>query len=460
MAELQIELKVYQDRFQFSEKKFPCLISAIGTGKTYMFLLKIWSYCKKWPGTTALIVRREFTDLKDSTMRDFEHYFGVKIGSDKNYTMPNGSKIMFRHADELDVLKNINLGIAGIEQAEEFDDDTQFQFIRDRMRQKNGADVHPIVVIANAKGHNWCWRLWINAASECLEIDPETGQYQYINGEYDCLTASTFANEDNLPADFVADLRRMATESPNHYAQYVMNSFEEVEEDDFVFSHKLLIDAKNRKFIQREHYGHRINGYDIARYGNDKCAAIGLHQIGSLLWTQYHEEQWEKKDLDYTTGRILSISNQTGAHDSIIDEDGLGSGPLDFIQKGRSREDFKGFRNTQYSKKENPDYADSRTAAAFKLLEYLNKGWIGGLSELVIQELMTIRFRYTNDGRKQLISKEIMRSKYKIKSPNLADSLFMAVSLIGEVKESQDRQYMPRQHTAPDCNLFEIAGVR
>ena len=430
-----------------------------------MFLLKIWSYCKRYPGTTGLIVRKEFTDLKDSTMRDFEKYFGVKIGSDKNFDMADGSKIMFRHAAELDVLKNINLGIAGIEQAEEFEDDTQFQFIRDRMRQNNGADVRPICVIANANGHNWCWKLWVNSAvSEGVvhEIDAATGQYQYINGEYDCVTANSFANEDNLPPDFVADLRRMEKDAPNHFNQYVMNSFEEMSGDDFVFNFAMLMEAKKREFALRPvGYGHRIVGYDIARYGNDKCAAVGLHQFGALAWKVFHTEQWEHKDLDYTTGRILSISNQTNANDSIIDEDGLGSGPLDFIQKGRKREDFKGFTNHALTVQENRDYTNPRTAAAFKLKEYIEKGWIAGLTEEIIQELMTIRYRFTSDGRKELISKEVMRNKYKIKSPNLADALFMAASLIGEVKQEQDRQYAPRQSAfSAEENLFSIAGVR
>jgi len=433
--------------------------SAIGTGKTYMFLLKIWSYCKQYPGTTALIVRKEFTDLKDSTMRDFEKYFGVKIGSDKDYEMPNKSKIMFRHAAELDVLKNINLGIAGVEQAEEFEDDTQFQFIRDRMRQNNGASVRPICIIANANGHNWVWKLWINKATEIKEIDAATGQYQYLNGEYECITANSFANAHNLPPDFVADLKRMEIEAPKHYAQFVMNSDEELEQDDFVFNFSELMQAKTREYATRTGYGHRIMGFDVARYGNDKCAAVGLHQLGALAWKMFHVEQWDHKDLDYTTGRILSTSNLHHVNDNIIDEDGIGSGPLDFIQKGRQREDFRGFRNKPYSFQDNQFYGNARTKAAFKLKEFVSKGWIALPDEEVIQELMTLRYKFTNDGRRILISKEEMR-KEGIKSPNLADALLMAASLINEVKAKQDIQYFRQSQVSKEENLFGIAGVR
>ena len=459
--DIRVVKGMYQDLFLLSESKFPWLIGAVGIGKTLLMLTKVYDYCEKYPGTTGLIVRKEFTDLKDSTMKDFEQYFETKIGSNKNYSLPNGSMLMFRHAEEIAVLKNINLGIAAIEQGEEFEDDKQFQFIRDRLRQQNGSTVRPLIVIANANGHNWMWKLGINSAQTVEEIDPRTGQYQYKNGEYDVITANTFANERNLPPDFIADLKRKEVEAPNHYKQFVLNSFEEMTEDDFVFNFQELMEAKKREFALRQNYGHKIMGFDIARYGNDKCAAYGLQQLGALSWKEFHAEQWDHKDLDYTTGRILSIANEKKTDDNIIDEDGIGSGPLDTITQGQKRKDFSGFKNPTYSYEKNKDYGNPRTEAAFRLKEFMSKGWIGGLSEEVIQELMTLRYRYMNDGRKILISKEEMRNKYKIKSPNLADALLMASTLIDIVKQQQDNKYgQVRHRQSQSDNLFEIAGIR
>ena len=458
--DIRVKKGMFQDLFLLSESKFPWLIGSVGIGKTLLMLTKIYSYCEKYPGTTGLIVRKEFTDLKDSTMKDFENYFQTKIGINKNYSMPCGSHIMFRHADEIQVLKNINLGIAGIEQGEEFEDDLQFQFIRDRLRQQNGAKVRPLIVIANANGHNWMWKLGINNAETIEEIDPRTGQYQYKNGEYDVITANTFANESNLPPDFIADLKRKEIEAPNHYKQYVLNSFEEMTEDDFVFSFGELLEAQKREYAPRDGFGQKVMGFDIARYGNDKCAAYGLIQVASLYWKEFHKEQWDHKDLDYSTGRILSIANSNKIDDSIIDEDGIGSGPLDTITKGRKREDFRGFRNCGYSYEDNKEYANQRTEAAFIVKSMINKGQIGGLSEEVIQELMTLRYKYTNDGRKILISKEEMRKK-GVKSPNLADAMLMAVSIIDEVVIKQDNYYLNIRNRRPQTdNLFQIAGVR
>jgi hypothetical protein len=434
----------YQDRFLSSKSKFPCMKAGIGTGKTMCLLVKLYDYCEEYPGTTALVVRKEFTDLKDSTMRDFENYFQVKIGSNKDYDLPNGSKIMFRHAAEIQVLKNINLGIAAIEQAEEFDDDTQFQFIRDRLRQNNGAEIRPILVIANANGHNWVWKTWIN--------NPPSDEYEII-------TANTFDNERNLPPDFIADLKRMETEAPTHFKRYVMNSDEETEIDDFVFSYQELLSAKLNIYPLREQYGYRVAGFDIARYGNDKCACIILQQMGALHWEVCHIEQWEHKDLNYTTGRILSITNEHRVNKAIIDEDGIGAGPLDTLNKGRGLEYFTGFRNPTQSYEKDSSYANPRTSNAFKVKDYLLKGHIYFTDDDLINELSTLKFTFDNNQRRILISKEKMR-KEGVKSPNLADALIMAVSMIGEIKYNQDKQYYNLPALYKETDMLKEAGIR
>lgn len=438
----EIKLQPYQDEFLFSTKKFPCLCGGVGTGKTFMLLLKAWNHAQEYPGSVGLIIRKEYTDLATSTLKDFTRYFNVQVSSQKEYKFPNGSVLMFRHGAEMDVLKNLSASFIGIEQAEEFETNEQFTFLRDRLRHPIGT--RQMSIICNAKGHNYIWKLWVN--------NPPSPEYHLI-------TATSFDNAVNLPQDFMDDLKRMEKEEPNHFAQYVMNSFEEMDEDDFVFNFKELMEAKARTFAPRQGYGHRIMGFDIARYGNDKCAAVGIHQHGALAWVVFHVEQWGHTDLDATTGRILSTSNQHHIDDNIIDEDGIGSGPLDFIQKGRKREDFRGFRNSMLSEEQDKDYANPRTRAAFKLKEYVNKGWIAIPDEELIQELMTLRYKYGNDGRKVLISKEEMRKK-GFKSPNLADACLMATSLIGEVKEAQDSQYRPYYKVDVNDNLFQLAGVR
>jgi len=230
--------------------------------------------------------------------------------------------------------------------------------------------------------------------------------------------------------------------------------------EDAVFSLEDLIATGNNKYQLRNHYGMRIAGFDIARYGDDKCAAVILQQMGALHWEVCHVEEWGQKDLNYTTGRILSIYSDHKVEKAVIDEDGIGGGPLDTLNKGRGMNQFVGFRNPSVAYKDNKDYANMRTVNTYKLKDLVMKGHIAITDDGLIKELCTLRYTFDHQQRKILISKEQMR-KDKVKSPNMADALIMAVSLIDNVKTEQDNQYRPRfAQVAPDCNLFESAGVR
>lgn len=202
----------FQAKFFFSAVRFPAFVAAWGTGKTLWGIARALACATKVPNNLILIVRREFTDLRDSTIKDFERYTNLKLDGNKEVHFDNGSIIMFRHGAELDTLKNINLGAFFIEQAEEFNDDSQFQFLRGRLRRDN-VPFHSGWVIANTNGHNWIWKLW----------------KQQKNPEYELFEATTFDNEQNLPKDFISDLHRLEKEAPAIYRRYVLNSWEETE---------------------------------------------------------------------------------------------------------------------------------------------------------------------------------------------------------------------------------------
>ncbi len=229
--------------------------------------------------------------------------------------------------------------------------------------------------------------------------------------------------------------------------------------EDAVFSLEELIATGVNRYQLRQHYGYRVAGFDVARYGDDKCACVIIQQMGALHWEVIHVEEWGQKDLNYTTGRILSIYSDHKINKAIIDEDGIGGGPLDTLNKGRGLSMFTGFRNPPLGYKENKDYANTRTANAYKMKSLVEKGHLAMTHDGLMKELTTLRYTFDHQQRKILISKEQMRA-LKVKSPNMADACIMAVSLIGGVKEEQDRQYVPRQTMYQNENLFEIAGVK
>ena len=406
--EVIVEALPFQKKFLDSETRYPALVSAIGTGKTYMLLLKIWAFCQEYPNSLSLIVRKEYTDLRDSTLKDFEHYFDVTIDSNKEYHFNNGSVIMFRHGAELNVLKNINLSIAGIEQAEEFDTDEAFTFIRDRLRRDN-APYRQLCVIANTRGHNWIWKLWKN--------NPPSEDFKLWE-------ATTFDNAENLPKDFIDDLKHMAIESPNHYRRFVMNDWEESELDDYLFTVTSL--EYSARLGLEEKPGHKIISCDVARFGDDEIVFTILQKKG-LKWEQIFQEGYRNKDLMWTTGKFLELKRESSALVSIVDDDGVGGGVTDRLRE--QGVDVKSFRGGLKAKDEEM-YPNKRSEVYFKLKEMIDNGILKILDDQILKDqLMTIRYKYNSKGQRVLLSKDDLR-KEGIKSPDRADALMMAVSVV------------------------------
>jgi len=230
--------------------------------------------------------------------------------------------------------------------------------------------------------------------------------------------------------------------------------------EDALFSLEEILRGRNNPHELADGYGIRVAGFDIARYGDDKCAVVILQQMGALHWEEIFSDEWDHKDLNYTTGRILSVTNEYNVDGAIIDEDGLGAGPLDSLVKGRELDLFKGFRNPNIGYQENKFYGNPRTINAYKAKEMFLNTHLCIKNNKLIDELQTIKYTFDHNQRRILVSKEKMR-KDGFKSPNLADAFIMAVSLIGDVRKQQETQYAPKISSyAKEKSLFEIAGIR
>lgn len=229
--------------------------------------------------------------------------------------------------------------------------------------------------------------------------------------------------------------------------------------EDAVFGHDELQACKMAKYPMRDGYGLKIAGFDIARFGDDKCAVVILQQMGALHWEAIHVDQWDHKDAVYTQGKIAEIVREMRIDKAIIDVDCLGGPYFDNVSYGTKNLYF-GFTNPPIGYEKNKFFGNNRTVNTYKLKDKILKGHICITQEEVLKELETLKYQYDNHQRRILISKDVMRSKYKVKSPNMADSLIMAISLIDDIKTDQDRQYIPRPRQNNAESLFEIAGIR
>lgn len=204
------DLKPAQIDFIGAPEQFAAYVGAIGTGKSTSLISKALLHSQETKGNLGVIVRKNFTDLRNSTIRDFETYTGVKVNeSTHEAKLPNGSSILFIHGDVLDSLKNINCGFFGIEQAEEFSDSTTWDFLVMRLRRQ--CKFRSGFLIANANGHNWVWKKFIK--------DGCPANHRLVE-------AKTQDFADILPPDYLTNLK--ATLPDRLYRRYVLNSHDEM----------------------------------------------------------------------------------------------------------------------------------------------------------------------------------------------------------------------------------------
>lgn len=309
----------FQAPFLMSEARFPAYVAAWATGKTMTAIAKGVMLSAKYPGNKGLILRKNFSDLKDSTMSDFTKYTGMRVPvQSKTVRFPNGSEILFHHADELaGVAQNINLGWFFIEQAEEFDSEELFMLLRGRLRRQNSS--RQGIIIANTNGHNWIWRMWKN--------DPQDDYELHEAKTFDAKGLKLPNGEDLLPADFLGDLATMQEQSPAHYNRFVMNSWEDTDMADKVFDYSSLLNAIDLD-IRDYDFNSKIIACDPAEFGNDKTVIYGLDGLKVV-----DEEVLSKKSTMETAGHVVRMYQKIFASEIWVDDIGIGAGVRDRLRE-------------------------------------------------------------------------------------------------------------------------------
>lgn len=115
-----------------------------GSGKTFAGALLGILLALKFPGIRGLVGAQTYTLVRDTTLQTYyEHLDNMGFVQGKDYKwisaeqkliFHNGSEILFRHFDEPDKLKSLNLGFVEIEEMSDIPYDT-FKMLLARMRQ-------------------------------------------------------------------------------------------------------------------------------------------------------------------------------------------------------------------------------------------------------------------------------------------------------------------------------------
>jgi len=408
-------LKPFQDEFLFSESRFPALVAAIGTGKTMTGISRMMWLMEKDGNNLGIVVRKEFTDLRDSTIKDFELYTGLTVGSNKDVLLPNGSLIMFRHGAEINVLKNINAGAILVEQAEEFDTDITFTFLRDRLRRKE-ASIRTLFIIANTNGHNWIYKQW----KENFGKDPE----------FHLVEATTFDNEDNLPKDYIVDLKKMKETQPAHYRRYVENSWEDVDAVDQIILPEWITKSFKKEVLVRPPL-RKVVAVDVARFGDDKTTFYAI-EYGLDRYRIIKKQEHIKKNTMETAGLAVVFGNNLDISAFAVDEIGVGAGVADRLDELKKEVVFI----NSSEEATDPDKHYNRRAEMYaNAAEIFEDGRIETLEDDIDGQDQLSWARYKaikSNGKLQVEPKDEIKKRH-VRSPDNADCIVSGIWAVTQV---------------------------
>lgn len=402
---IRIKAKPYQSDFLLSKARYPSMVSGWATGKTMFGLIRALRLAEDNPDNLILIVRKDWVDLRDSTVKDFERYTGYKVDSNKEVKLDNGSVIMFRHGEEFEGLQNVNLGGFMIEQAEEFESDAQFSFLRGRLRRDN-VQKREGIVIANANGHNWIWQRWI--------LNPDNDKDFYVS------QATTFDNADNLPPDYIADIRKLETDDPITYRRLVLNSHDEADTSTTVFTWSDIEKGDNIS-IAVTGYNFTVIGNDPAFQGNDENATY----VSKNLRLLEEADIRVKQEAMATAGELIAKARKYNADLIVIDRDTAGEGIHSRLKElGWSGEKLLGILNGA-TQGIDDSYANLITEVVFRARDLIKQGIVPIPKDTKLRrQLMMFKYARHSSGKYILESKDKIRKLYKC-SPDRAEAYCM-----------------------------------
>ena len=279
-----------------------------------------------------------------------------------------------------------------------------------------------------------------------IEDDPV---YAYFINRPDCLHINiNYLENPSCPQKAIDEAEICKAKNLDDY-MHIWIGAPLAKAEDYLFSMDMLRESIGLD-MARIGISRQIMGNDVARYGDCETVFTLLKSHGPVQWEQYHQVEWKDKGGDEVVGKNLSLQKDFGVDAIVIDSDGMGGPVADMVSANQGFETIFFYATKDY---ESEQYADRRTEAYFKLKEWIEKGWLKILGdELLIEQLLAVRYKYTKDGKRIIEPKEQMRiSRKKLfpnarwSSPDRADALVMAVfyadSLMGADFQDRNAEY-------------------
>ena len=394
-------------------------------------IMKILKLCADYPNNLGIIYRREFTDLRDSTMKDFKEYTNLKINMQRNEVeIPGtGSTIMFRHAKDLDmaIKQNVNLGFFGLEQADELESNDTFYTLFGRLRR---GTFQQGIVIANATDENhWLYPIW---KKPHVEKKPKA--------DFPLWEATTFDNADNLPEGFLKSLEITRVDKPAIYERYVENSWN-VGADRFILISSELLLKLQTGFLSWQD-DKKIISCDPALDG-DECVLYYIKNGEKL-----DEKIIQERDTMKTVAELMIMGGKYKCDDYIIDIIGIGKGIGDRLREMKRRDMKNRVQFFNSAEKENiPKNVLNRRAQAWWYVEKeIRERRVPYPDDPILRKQLTSVHYVPIDssGKTKIESKKDLRKRLGC-SPDRADTYIMGIFGLQNVKVQKPRDAWTRK---------------
>lgn len=185
-----------QAEFHQAEAKFRLYIGAWRAGKTFAGCFEAYKHSFLYPNNCGIIFRKDYTDLRDTTMKTFFDIVPAEDIVDFNksehkVTLRNGSEVYFRHLKDGLKLGSLSLGWFFIDEAEEVTEEI-FIALQGRLSLKDTACVGWLVSNPPNTDH-WMYKYFNNN----------------VDKEYAVFYASTYENKENLPTGYIETLEKL-----------------------------------------------------------------------------------------------------------------------------------------------------------------------------------------------------------------------------------------------------------
>ena len=313
---MDYELLPAQKEFLLNVGNYPRDIAlyqgGYGSGKTFCGSLLGILFCLKYPGVTGLVGAQTYTLLRDTTLKQyFEHLDNMGFVEGYHYEyqkseeilkFKNGSEILFRHLQEPNKLKSLNLAFVELEEMSDTPEST-FKMLISRLRQ----NIKP-----EWKENGFKYRLFGHT-------NPESSKgwiYKYFVEEkpdnYRLIQAPTTQNKF-LEPDYVESMKELYDEE--YYRINVLGEFGD-------YTSGLVVKNFSNENIAELHYQPDLPLHLTFDFNVDPMSCILAHVAGGKVF------YFDEFILENTTtqGTMEEVLKKYPAHKSEIIVNGDASG--------------------------------------------------------------------------------------------------------------------------------------